>query len=319
MVRTFIIVATSAATLFSSAAFAQESSQGTTLIPDFSGMWSHPYWPGFEPPPSGPGPVLNRWRMRQILDADGRPMPRANAPLISDSRHLVGDYTNPILKPHAAEIVKKHGEMESSGSGALTTSNQCRPQPVPYAFWNLGMQMLQQPDKITILYIWDHEVRHIRMNQSHPANFRPSTYGDSVGHYEGDTLVIDTVGFKIGPFAMVDMFGTPYSEALHVVERYRLLDYEATKEALERAGNENFRFNDDGLAGLAPDRNYKGKGLQLDFTVEDTGVFAMPWSATITYRRPLTTEWDEIVCAENPNEYFRGGTAKVPVADNPDF
>jgi hypothetical protein len=48
---------------------------------------------------------------------------------------------------------------------------------------------------------------------------------DSVGHYEGDTLVIDTVGVKIGPFAMLDMNGTPHSPTLHVVERYRLLDY----------------------------------------------------------------------------------------------
>jgi hypothetical protein len=58
----------------------------------------------------------------------------------------------------------------------------------------------------------------------HPAHVTPSRYGDSVGHYEGDTLVIDTVGIKIGPFAMVDMFGTPHTEALHVVERYRLID-----------------------------------------------------------------------------------------------
>ena len=48
----------------------------------------------------------------------------------------------------------------------------------------------------------------------------PAWYGDSVGHYEGDTLVIDTVGIKVGPFAMVDMYGTPHSAALHVVERY---------------------------------------------------------------------------------------------------
>ena len=62
------------------------------------------------------------------------------------------------------------------------------------------------------------------MNQPHPAHVTPSWYGDSVGHYEGDTLVIDTVGIKVGPFAMVDMYGTPHTEALHVVERYRLLD-----------------------------------------------------------------------------------------------
>jgi hypothetical protein len=97
------------------------------------------------------------------------------------------------------------------------------------------MQMLQQPHQITILYSNDHEVRHVRMNQPHPARVTPSWYGDSVGHYEGDTLVIDTVGIKPDrPFAMVDMYGTPYSQAPHVVERYRLIDYEAAKEAEER-------------------------------------------------------------------------------------
>ena len=85
------------------------------------------------------------------------------------------------------------------------------PEGCPSFFWNIGMQMLQQPDKITILYSNDHEVRHVRMNQPHPARVTPSWYGDSVGHYEGDTLVIDTVGIKIGPFAMVDMYGTPHS------------------------------------------------------------------------------------------------------------
>ena len=78
-----------------------------------------------------------------------------------------------------------------------------------------------------------HEVRHVRMNQPHPAKLTPSWYGDSVGHYEGDTLVVDTVGQKSGPFAMLDLYGTPYTKALHVVERYRLLDYEAAKK-LER-------------------------------------------------------------------------------------
>ena len=64
-------------------------------------------------------------------------------------------------------------------------------------------------------------------------------YGDSVGRYEGDTLVIDTVGVRTDRlFAMIDMFGTPYTEALHVVERYRLLDYEAAKEGLERGAKE---------------------------------------------------------------------------------
>jgi hypothetical protein len=162
-------------------------------IPDFSGIWAHPYLPGFEPPATGPGPVLNRSRSR-----NGR----------ANFNQLIGDYTNPILKPEAAEIVKKHGEMSVAGEGYPTPSNQCWPGGVPYIFWDYLLQMFQQSDKITMIYRHNNEVRRVRMNQPHPVEVTPSSYGDSVGHYEGDTLVIDTVGIKIGPFAMVDMYGT---------------------------------------------------------------------------------------------------------------
>jgi hypothetical protein len=201
---------------------------------------------------------------------------------------------------------------------APTPSNQCWPGGVPYVIWNIGMQMIQQPDRITILYSNDHEVRHIRLNQPHPDHVTPSWYGDSVGHYEGDTLVIDTVGVKVGPFAMVDMYGTPHTEALHVVERYRLLDYEAAKEAQERGEKELFRIRT-ADPGFSRNPGYKGKGLQLDFTVEDSGVFTRPWSAAVSYRRPLG-DWPEMICAENPDYHFPGvGTSAPPAAESPDF
>jgi hypothetical protein len=257
-------------------------------------------------------------RRRQLLDADGRPLPAANAPLAGNPLRLVGDYTNPILKPEAAEIVKKHGELELSG-GAPTPTNQCWPYPVPYILRTIGMQMFQHPDRITILYRSD-QVRRVRMNQPHPAKVTPSWYGDSVGHYEGDMLVIDTVGVKADrPLAMLDMYGTPYTQALHVTERYRLIDYEAAKEAQERNGKENWRFSEDIAEGWVPDPSYKGKGLQVHFTVEDEGVFTTPWSATITYRRALVTEWAENVCAENIHEYYAGKDTAVPRSDKPDF
>jgi hypothetical protein len=279
--------------------------QSAASIPDFSGIWTHFTWPDFEPPPAGAGPVTNRSRR------DG----------VSDVYRLVGDHTNPVLKPQAAEVVKKHGEISLTGVPYPTPSNQCWPGGVPFVLANIGMQMLQEPDKITILYSNDHEVRHVRMNQPHPARVTPSWYGDSVGHYEGDTLVIDTVGVKIGPFAMVDMYGTPHSQALHVVERYRLLDYEAAKEGLERDAKENVQFaelNGNTDDGPAVDPSYRGKHLQLQFTVEDEGVFTMPWSATITYRRP-SGEWAEFVCAENPHVYYAGKDTAVPTADKPAF
>jgi hypothetical protein len=117
---------------------------------------------------------------------------------------------------------------------------------------------------------------------------------------------------------MIDLYGTPYSKALHVVERYRLLDYEAAKEGVERDLKENFQIGDAQVRG---DPNYRGKHLQLQFTVEDEGAFTTAWSATITYRRGFnwraSAEWPEVVCAENP--HYGGKDTAVPHADKPDF
>jgi hypothetical protein len=271
-------------------------------IPDFSGAWVHPGI-GFGPPLSGPGPVRNKSRLRSGA---------------SNPDQLVGDYSNPILKPEAAEVVKKLGDISLSGRAFPDPDSQCLQNPVPYIFWNFNVRLLQQPDKVTLIYQHDDDFRQVRLNQPHPATVTPSVHGDSVGHYEGDTLVIDTVGVKVGPYRMIDRFGTPYSQALHVVERYRLIDYEATKEALGRLAKEW------PPVGATIDRNYRGKGLQLEFTVEDEGVFTMPWSATITYGRDANTEWEERICAENvqheyDGHFFSDKDAHVPTADKPDF
>ena len=266
--------------------------------PDFSGIWSHPFLTGFEPPASGPGPVTNRSRRR-----DG----------VANFQVLVGDYTNPILKPEAAQAVKQHGDISLSGKGYPTPSNQCWPGGVPYVFWDFLVQMFQGPDHITIVYRQGDEVRRVRMNRPHPTKVTPSWYGDSVGHYEGDTLVIDTVGIKKGPFAMLDMYGTPFTEKLHVVERYRLVDYDTAKDAIERNAKENSHAG----GGWDFDPDYRGKVLQLHFTVEDDGVFTAPWTASITYR-PSIDPWTELICAENPRE-FNDTASQVPTAAKPDF
>ena len=232
IVRYFVSLATMVAAI-STTAWTQEVSPAArptgsdarraAFIPDFSGTWAHPYLTGFEPPASGPGPVRNRSRR-----PDG----------VANFNRLVGDYTNPILQPWAAEVVKKHGEISLAGQGYPTPSNQCWPGGVPYVFWDFLVQIFQQPDHILMIYRQGHELRRVRMNEPHPEQVTPSWYGDSVGHYEGDTLVIDTVGIKVGPFAMVDMYGTPHSSALHVVERYRLVDYDDAKDAFERNAKE---------------------------------------------------------------------------------
>jgi hypothetical protein len=91
-------------------------------VPDFSGMWAHPYNPGFELPVSGPGPVRR----------------------VASRGRLIGDYTNPILKPRAAEAIKSHDDLELSGETAAIPSNQCWPSGVPYIFFQPGMQMVQR-------------------------------------------------------------------------------------------------------------------------------------------------------------------------------
>jgi hypothetical protein len=269
-------------------------------VPDFSGFWVHPYFPGIEPPASGPGPVFNR-----LHRPDGS----------GSGREFVGDYTNPILKPEASAVVKRHGDITLGGMTYPTPSNRCWPSGVPYIFFQPGVQVLQQARQVVFVYMRGPEFRHVRLGEPHPANPTPSWYGDSVGHYEGDALVVDTVAVKADrPLAMVDMYGTPFSAALHVVERYRMVDYAEAQAAVARNLKQNNRVPD-----TASDQSYKGKRLQVVFMVEDQNVFTTPWSGAITFERPAM-EWAEIACAENRFEFFAGkNEAVVPTAGTPDF
>ena len=108
-------------------------------------------------------------------------------------------------------------------------------------------------------------------------------YGESVGRYEGDTLVIDTIGLNDKTF--VDYFRTPHTEKLHVVERWRMVD--------------------------------DGKMLEFQFTVDDPEAFDQPWSGIRRLRR-VATPYIEEVCAEN-NDPFFGSDYHIPKAAKPDF
>lgn len=277
---------------------------GGVLPPDppqgFSGLWSHPYLTGMEPPASGPGPVLNLSR---------RPDGRANF------QRLVGNYKNPILKPEAAEVVKRFGDMSLHGTGYETPSNQCWPGGVPYVYWDFLLEFLPAKDHITFVYRHGQEMRFIRLNSQHPAHVTPSWYGDSVGHYEGaDTLVVDTVGIKHGPYAMLDMYGTPFTDKLHIVERYQLVDYAQAADAITRNEKENTHAG----GGWDFDPKYRGKVLELTFTVDDPGVFTTPWTGTITYR-PSIDPWPELICSENPHWFTMESETHIPTAAKPDF
>src|SRR5262245_45703878 len=107
MMRKFLLLVTLVATSVTPAL--GQAVAPAASIPDFSGMWAHASSPGFEPLASGPTSLTNRSRRNGS----------------SDLTKLNGDYTNPILKPEAAEIVKEHAELSLAGIGYPTPRNQC--------------------------------------------------------------------------------------------------------------------------------------------------------------------------------------------------
>jgi hypothetical protein len=277
---------------------------GANAAPDLTGPWGRNMF-NFEAPDAGVGPIVNLRRLGTdagVSAVDGDPVP------------LVGDYNNPILRPEAAAIVKKNGEYSESGHDVPDPSNQCGAFAPPYLFSiQIGMALVQRKDDIVILYTQGQQVRHVRLNSSHPADLKPTPSGDSIGHYEGDTLIIDTVGIKLLPYTVVDRFGTPQSEAMHVVERYRLIDARQAQAALDR------HMSVVGTIGpMPPDPQYD-KALRVELTVDDPNIFTAPWSANVTYRRVLRG-FNEGVCAENNVDMFHQGDLKlIPKADTPDF
>ena len=238
-----------------------------------------------------------------------------------DQEAWVGDYNNPILKPEAAEIVKRRGEIALSGMAAPDPHNQCWPEPTPFTMsTQFGIQFVQEGDKIVLLYLANHQVRHVRLNGTHPATVSPSWHGDSVARYEGDALVIDTVGVKVGPLPIVDLYGMPYTEALHIIERYRLIDGAAARAA-QAKHEHTYRLEPpmDAIAnGGRLSTDPTDKGLQIEITVDDPRVYTAPWTGVVTYRR-LLDGWPESVCAENTHEYYANKDTAIPVATSPDF
>jgi hypothetical protein len=258
----------------------------------------------FEGMPSGPQPLRNLSRL---------PNGKANA------GRLVGDFRNPILTAEAAAVVKQKGELAIAGKGFPNSQDQCRPMAPPFAFaMQLGFALLPATDgNITIIYDQNMNVRHIRMNGTHPAKLVPSTMGDSVGRWEGATLVIDTVGIKTDAFTSVDRFGTPQSESMHVVERYKLIDGASAKAQIDKyETSEGTVGGGNRVAGYHPDASLDG--LQLEVTLDDPKVFSTPLTARVTYRR-LISDWQESVCADNPIEHYKDEWVGLPKADHPDF
>jgi hypothetical protein len=196
----------------------------------------------------------------------------------------VADLANPNLKPWAREVMKRENEKVLAGGIGFTPRSSCMPAGVP-AFMLFPVVepifFVQSPKTVLMIFAGDAQIRHIYLDVPHSAHPKPSWYGESVGHYEGDTLVIDTIGFNDKTY--VDNFRTPHSDKLHVLERWTL-------------ANENT--------------------MRVTFTVEDPDTFNQPWTAAFSFHRIERPLYDEEVCAENNALLF---DYHVPTADKIDF
>jgi hypothetical protein len=182
----------------------------------------------------------------------------------------------------------------------------CWPEGVPGLLGLRQIQILPGDQQITIIYEDDHHYRNIYMNVPHSQKPVPSWLGESVGHWEGDTLVVDTIGFVRHEAASVDRYGTPVTEGLHVVERYRIVTDAPPEPTIAAINQRNAALD-------TLDDN--GPTLQVRITVEDPNVFKQPWNTLVNYKRNRVPSLREQVCAENNRAYFQ----LMPIAAIPDF
>ncbi|HEX3483428.1 MAG TPA: hypothetical protein VHT51_00115 [Micropepsaceae bacterium] len=256
--------------------------KGADAIPDFAPN-ANTGWQltddEFIAPPSGPGPVRSDPAHPYISFYRFPTNPRPT--------FRVADLSNPILQQWTREALRKTNDKALSGKYLAIPKERCWPVGVP-AFDLLPatpVYFLQTPKQVTMIWTQDHQVRHVFLNANHSAKPKPTWFGESVGHYEGDTLVVDTIGLSAKTF--VDNYQTPHTEQLHVIERFHVID--------------------------------GGKTLEVNLHVEDPGAFTTPWDAIQRYRRNEAGPMPETVCAENNQDHFDQDIGPMPIADKPDF
>jgi hypothetical protein len=195
-----------------------------------------------------------------LMPVQGSPSPVVQDPKIKYVPNNVGgqptwrvaDLNNPNLTQFAKAGLKKANDMVAEGFALYNRTSRCWQPGVAVLNTSPGRTyFLQTPKEVRIIWQRDQIVRHVYLDVPHSANPKPSWNGESVGHYEGDTLVVDTIGQTTNSF--VDLFRTPHSEKLHVVERYRLIE--------------------DGMA------------LQVEMTIEDPVAFVQPWKGTKRWQK----------------------------------
>jgi hypothetical protein len=212
--------------------------------------------------PHGPGSLSGLWQNADYKGT-GRFPPRERT-----IRTLDG--SPPPLLPAAAAVLEKRITDADKGILFGNSLTNCLPGGVPMMLFGAGdypIQILETPGQVTLLMDEQNHFRVVHLGGKHPADPDPSFLGHSIGHWEGDTLVVDTVG--LNDRTTLDMVGTPHTEALHVIERFR-------RSAADR--------------------------LEIRVTVDDPGAFSKSWETKATWKAsPPGTELNEYICENNRN------------------
>ncbi len=217
--------------------------------PDFTGVWQ----PGSNQPGS--------WEEANAGTGLGGSGRNPSSERIKSSSERPADGPAPY-QPWAAQRVLEFYKRR----GVDDPTSRCLPPGLPRAA-TLGLyplEIVQTPRKIVIVYEYGNTFRLIPLNAPHPDDLLPTYMGNSVGHWEGDTLVVDVTGFNDKTW--MQGTGTFHSEALHVVERYT-------------------RVNKD--------------RIDYQATMDDPKVLTRPWTIHTTMMLREGTRIQEYVCAEN--------------------
>ena len=268
----------SGAAILAAVAMQGPSQAQNSAAPDFSGATIGWLAMGtdFKQAPGSPAIVVNDPARPHFGNGQG-----------VQSSFRFADLNNPNLTDFAIAGLKKTNDEVARGKAVFSREARCWPTGVPTYDLNQAQPVyfVQTPKEVTIMWQMDHQVRHIYLNVPHSANPKPSWYGESVGHYEGDTLVVDTIGQNTQTY--VDNYRTPHSEKLHVVERFHLTN--------------------------------EGKNLQAEIFVEDPATFKQPVKLIQTWRRVAQGPMAESSCAESGPGFFDFDVEPIPTALKADF
>ncbi len=188
--------------------------------------------------------------------------------VVTGAMYYAPDRSVPKLLGSYKALYDKRTQAFKAGIAIDDDTAECLPAGLPHLFIvPYPFEILQTPGRLTFLYEYDSAVRRIPLGVSPPAHPDPDTAtfnGDSYGHWEGDTLVIETVNIRGD--TQLDFTGVPHSDALRITERLHRKDE---------------------------------KTLEDQITLTDPKAFAEPFTTTRLYRTRPKWKISEYVCEEN--------------------